>query len=61
MVLQTLSPTLVKIQVKKETFLLKETAVFRMFFAKVRYLPYFHEKHAKNSCFFKQKIPNFDT
>ena len=36
MVLQTLSPTLVKIQVKKETFLLKETAVFRMFFIKVR-------------------------
>ena len=33
--------------------------VFRTFFAKVRYLPYFHEKCAKNNHFFKQNQANF--
>ena len=40
--------------------MLKETAVFGMFFEKVRYLPYFHEKSAKNTYFFKQFMPFFD-
>ena len=32
--------------------------IFSMFFAKVRYLPYFCKKHAENGHFFKQKKAN---
>ena len=45
---------------EKTQILLKEKVIFDTFFAKVRYLPYFHEKSAKNTLFFKQKSAVFN-
>ena len=42
------------LDVVNSTISLKEMSVFSMFFAKVRYLPYYAKKSAKKSTFFKR-------